>query len=313
MDPYRILNTSKTATADEIKNSYRKLAKKFHPDLNPGNKEAEKKFKEINQAYELVGTAETRAKFDRGEVDGQGNTTGPGSGPGPGGNPYYTHTQQNGGRYTQGFGAGGDFNEDIFESIFGQMNGGRGGARASMDRSGEDALYRMTVDFKDAALGAEKDLSLPNGKRLQVKIPAGIDTGARLRFRGQGGQGVGKGAMGDAYVEISVIPSKFFKRDGKNIEIELPISLSEAVLGGEIQVPTLDGAVLMKVPSGVSTGSRLRIRGKGIGSGTDRGDQFAVLKIAMPPQVDSDLADAIRNWSEKHPYNPRESLDRGER
>ena len=308
-DPYEILGVSKTASQEEIKNAYRSLAKKYHPDLNPGNKEREARFKEVAAAYEKVGDAEARAKFDRGESEefaGAGAAGGAGGNPFGGERPFYYHTQGGeGGRYS----FSGDFGDsDFFENLFRQT--GQGGARRarSQDYPGEDALYQLELTLRDAALGAEKDLTLPNGKKLHVKIPPGVDTGSRLRFRGQGGPGVGSGPAGDAYVELTVRPQPGFTRKGQDLETELPISLFEAVEGGEVEAPTLDGKVALRVPPGVSSGARLRVRGKGVGSpGGGRGDQYVTLKIVLPKAVPAELKDSLAALRAKHAYNPREA------
>jgi DnaJ-class molecular chaperone len=306
-DPYQTLGLSKQATQDDIRNAYRAMAKKYHPDLNPGNKEAEKKFKDVAAAYELLGTPETRAKFDRGETPEQmqeqqqryqeqarsSQRAG----------PFYYNTQQEGGRYSQSFGEDLGMG-DIFENLFRQSR--RGSSRAQGgDLPGEDQLYQMEIDFKDSILGADREITLPTGKKLQIKIPPGIDTGKRLRFRGQGGPGAGSGPAGDAYIEVTVRPLAGFKRVGKNVESELPISFIEGLLGAEVQVPTVDGSVMLKIPPGVSTGSRLRIRGKGVASPKDPGDQIVVLKVALPKHLNPELLAAVRAWEGKYSYNPR--------
>jgi len=293
--PYEILGVAKTATQDEIKKAYRTLAKTSHPDLNPGNKVAENRFKEINSAYELIGSPETRAKFDSGEIEAQERQAQQ--------NASYYQSQQDGGRYAHGFSGGA---ENIFEQFF--RSGGRGKKGFSaedFDTPGEDHLYQMEVDFKDAALGAEREITLPNGKKLSVKIPAGIETGTKLRFKNQGGPGVGKGTAGHAFVEISIRSLEGFTRNGKTIESELPISFQEGLLGGEVKVPTIDGQVMLKLQPGVSTGARMRIRGKGAGAGSERGDQIVVIKVVLPKIVDPELQTIIRNWGEKFSYNPR--------
>ena len=300
-DPYQVLGVTQAATQDEIKSAYRNIAKKFHPDLNPGNKKAEVKFKDAAVAYERIGTPEARTKFDRGETQEQQQEQARSSADR---GPFYHETQADGGRYAYSFGgnAGGD---DFFENLFRASSGARGGARAS-DLAGEDHLYQMSVDFRDAVLGAEREIALPGGKRLQVGIPPGIETGTKLRFKGQGGPGVGKGSAGDAYVEVTVRPLPGFRRVGSDIETEVSISFIEALLGSEIKVPTLDGSVLLKVPPGVSSGSRLRIRGKGVALSHAGGDQLVALKVVMPKKVDPDLAKAVQEWGGKYAYNPRE-------
>lgn len=298
-DPYKTLNVSKSADQDEIKKNYRKLAKKYHPDLNPGNKEAEKKFKDISHAFDLIGTAEARAKFDRGETDEQQRQQYEDFMKQQQGRRSYYDTQHEGGRYSYSFGD--DINAgDFFENLFG--SGRRGGMG---DFPGEDVAYKMEVDFKEAALGGEKVITLPDGKSLQVKIPAGIESGKKLRFKGLGRPGIGKGSAGDAYIEIIVKPLAGFSRNGKDIETELPISFMEAITGAEVQVPTLDGSVLMKIPPGVSTGSKLRIKGKGAGPENNRGNEIVILKVVMPKEVDPALKSAMENLKTQFDYNPR--------
>lgn len=296
-DPYTILGVSKNSSVDEIKKSYRKLAKKYHPDLNPGNKEAEKKFKEISHAFDLIGTAENRAKFDRGETDEQQQKQYEDHMKSQGSRGQTFHdSQKGGGRYSYSFGddVGGD---DFFENLFGRSRGN--------SLTGADVNYKMQVEFREAALGAEKTITLQNGKTLQVKIPAGIETGKKLRFKGMGEAGHGKGQPGDAYIEIEVKPLPGYKRSGMDIEVEVPISFIEAITGAEIKVPTLDGEVLLKIPAGVSTGSKLRIKGKGIGVGEQRGHEIVVLKVVTPKEVNPALKSAIENLKPEFDYNPR--------
>ena len=296
-DPYEVLGVAKTATQDEIKNVYRKLAKAHHPDLNPGKKEAERKFKEIATAYEQVGTPEARAKFDRGEAEQTEQARTARSG------PSYYETQREGGRYTSDLGGGfGGMGDDLFESIFRQAREPR------QQASGEDQLYRMDVDFRDAILGAEKEITLPSGKKLKVQIPPGIENNQRLRFRGQGGPGIGKGPPGDAYVEIHVTPSKEFRRQAMNLESDLSVSLDEALLGGEVRVPTVDGTVMLRIPPYSNTGTKLRVRGKGVADpkGNSRGDQIVTLKVMLPKTPDPELERAIRQWADSHRDDPRE-------
>ena len=300
-DPYQILGVSKTAGQDELRTAYRNQAKKLHPDLNPGNKEAEAKFKDLSAAYEKIGTAEERAKFDRGDTAEQQQEKQQEQQ-----RQYYHQTQQGGGRYSSSFGAdiGGD---DFFENLFRSAGGARGaGALARpTDFPGEDQLYQMSVDFKDAVLGAEREITLPQGKKLQIRIPPGVETGTRMRFKGQGQPGVGTGPPGDAYVEITVRSLAGFRRVGSNIETEVAVSFLEALLGAEVPVPTVDGSVTLTVPSGVTTGSRLRIRGKGVALQRGTGDQIVVIKIVMPKKPSTELLDAVRVLAEKHSYDPR--------
>lgn len=306
-DPYSVLGIQKSATADEIRAAYRKLAKKHHPDLNPGNKEAEKRFKEISLANEILSDSEKRAKYDRGEIDESGqekpsfNQGAQFGGRRGGGRPYYYETQEGGGRYSSSFE---DIDADFLRQMFGE-----GFSRTA--RQPADEHYRLEVDFVDAASGASREIELPGGKKLRVQIPAGIDSGKRLRFKGQASATV-QGEAGDVYVEITVRPSKIFTRDGRNLNLELPISLSEAVLGAEVKVPTLETPVMLKVPAGSDSGAKLRLKGKGVGApgSNDRGDIIVVLKVVLPPKPDPDLQKVIREWSGKNSYNPREQFER---
>jgi DnaJ-class molecular chaperone len=294
-DPYVVLGVSKTATQDEIKKAYRKLAKTTHPDLNPGNKELEKKFKEVSHAFDQVGTPEARAKFEKGENEQKQYENHQRHGGG------YSQSQNQGGRYTSGFGDQFDAG-DIFESLF----GGRGQkSRRTGPTAGEDELYQLEVEFKEAALGGEKVISLPGGKKLQVKIPAGLEEGQKLRFKGQAGPGMNGGANGDVYVEAHIKPMAGFIRRGKDIEVELSISFFEAIAGSQVSVPTLDGEVLLTIPSGVSTGSKLRVKGKGVGSGETRGNQIVTIKVVTPKEVPAGLVDALNDLKMKYDYQPR--------
>lgn len=293
-DPYAILGVSKDASQEEIKKKYRKLAKKYHPDLNPGNKEAEKKFKEVSHAFDLIGTSEARAKFDRGETDEQMQQKYEEFSQGRKNRSTFYNTQQDGGRYSYSFAddLGG---EDFFENLFGKSRGRR-------QKKGEDLTYKMEIDFKEAALGGERKITLPNGKNLQLKIPAGIEEGKKLRFKGLGEDG------GDVYIEISIKPLLGFKRIGNDIEVELPVSFIEAIMGAEIKVPTLEGDIMLKIPSGVSTGSKLRIKGRGAGSGKNRGHEMVILKVMTPKHVDPGLKQAIEKLKSQFDYNPRDHL-----
>jgi DnaJ-class molecular chaperone len=304
-DPYAALGVSKTSTQDEIKKAYRKLAKKLHPDLNPGNKEAEKKFKEVSHAFDLIGTPEAKTKFDRGETQEHEQSRYEEASRQRRG-PFYSNTQEDpeGGRYTYSFQDGmGD--DDLFEAIFGAR--GRKGQRGRTQGGfpGEDQLFQIEVEFEEAALGAEKIITLPNGKKLQVKIPAGIEEGKKLRFSGQGSPGTGGAPAGDLYLEIKIKSKEGLKRVGKDIEMELPISIFEAVLGGEVPVTTLDGQVMLKIPAGSSSGSRLRVKGKGAGAGEARGNLLVSLKIIAPKQPSDELKESLKPLSEKFAYDSR--------
>jgi DnaJ-class molecular chaperone len=286
-DPYEVLDVPKNASIQDIKKSYRKLAKKYHPDLNPGNKEAEKKFKAISHAFDQIGTVESREKFDQEQKEFRRAPQGE--------RPFEN------GPFT--FDSDVD-SSDFFENLFGQRPRGR----TRRDRAGEDLYYGMEIDFKDAALGTEKTITIAGGKTIQVTIPAGIDSGKKLRFKGLGGAGQGKGKAGDAYIEVQVKDLEGFKRIGNDIEVEVPISFIEAITGAEIQVPTLEGKILMKVPQGVSTGSRLRLKGKGIGVGENRGHELVVLKVVMPKKIDPELRSVIEKMKTQFSYDPRQEM-----
>lgn len=293
-DPYEILGVPKTATDEEIKKAYRSLAKKYHPDLNPNKKEAELKFKEISVAYKLIENKDAREKYEKGIYDEQFADSSARSG------PFYSDFQNGGGRYTYQF----DGNpEDILKSFFSGFGSDRG-----IDIPGQDHLYKMEIDLKDAVLGAEKEIMLKERKRLKIKIPAGINNNEKLRFKNQGGPGTGKGMPGDAYVEILIRPSDTFKINGSNLEMEVPLSLDEAVNGTKIDVTTIEGTVKVAIPPGVNSGTRLRIKGKGIPSGKDksRGDQIVIIKVVLPDKMDDEFREYIKNWSINHSYNPRE-------
>lgn len=291
--PYEVLGVSTTATLDEIKKAYRKLAKAHHPDLNPGNKAAEARFKEISHAFDLIGTSEAKAKWDRGETDEQMRQHAEEhASRGGRGHPFYTHTQQgsDGGRYSWSFGEDAD-ESDIFEHLF---RGARQKRRSPENEPGEDLMFRLEVEFRDSILGAERILNLPHGKSLQVKIPPGVTDGTKLRFKGQGGPAAGKGPAGDAYVQIQVKPLEGFTRVGDDLETEIPIDVSTAVLGGEVRVSTLDGNVMLKVPAWTSTGAKLRVKGKGVRRPDHPGNLIVVLKIVLPKEVDPRLQEALR-------------------
>ena len=291
-NPYEILGVSKTATDEEIKKAYRALAKTYHPDLNPNKKEAEQKFKEVSIAYKLIENKEAREKYEQGILNEEFADSSARGG------PFYSDFQNGNGRYTYQF----DGNpEDILKSFFSGFSGG------GMDFPGQDHIYKMEIDLKDAILGAEKEIMLADGKRLKVKIPAGISDHEKLRFKNHGGQGTGKGKAGDAYVEILLKPSGIFKINDSNLEIEIPLSLDEAINGAKIKVPTIEGTVNVTVPPGVNSGARLRIKGKGIPSGKDkiRGDQIVIVKVVLPDNIDDELREFIKTWSKKNSYNPR--------
>jgi DnaJ-class molecular chaperone len=299
-DPYATLGVAKTASADEIRKAYRKLAKKLHPDLNPGDRAAEEKFKKVTAAYDLLGDPEKRKRFDKGEIDASGAERPPES--------FYRHYAETGPgqRYDSraGYADFGDLG-DIFSDLFGR--GGAGG-RGRMRMQGADVRYQLTVDFLDAVNGAKKRLTMPDGKTLDVAIPAGLGDGQTLRLKGQGLPGFGNGGAGDAYVEIKVKAHPTFKREANDIHVEVPVTLQEAVLGGSIEVPTIDGRVSVTVPKGSNTGTVLRLKGKGVvdQKTRQRGDQYVRLKVVLPPKSDEKLAEMVERWAKENPYRVRE-------
>ncbi len=304
-DPYSALGVNRTATQQEIREAYRKLAKSLHPDLNPGNKQAEQRFKEVAAAYDIIGDEKKRKAYDEGKTQEEAMREQQQA------NARHFYYETQGPEFESGYSQGFSF-EDLFGETLRRRSGGRSGpGPAQGPVQGQDEQYRMEIDLVDVVRGAEREITLPSGKHLRVKIPVGVTDGMRLRFAGQGGPGIQGGPPGDAYVELAIRPSPVFHRQGSDLEMELPITLSEAVNGGSIRVPTLDGNVMLNVPSGVSSGTRLRIRGKGIPSRTpsgERGNLYVRLKIILPSDLDEELKKAIAEAEKRHPYDPRTDL-----
>lgn len=293
--PYETLGVKPTATEAEIRTAYRKLAKQHHPDLNPGNTEAEDRFKKVSAAYAILSDADKRARFDRGEIDASGAER-------PPERQYYRDFGEDGGRAK--YRSDVHFDPDDLESIFAHAFRGRHGA-AGFEMRGDDIRYSLTVDFLDAARGAVKRLSLPDGRTLDVTIPAGLTDGEILRLKGQGMPGHGKAPAGDALVEVTVAPHRFFRRDRNDIIVEIPVTLQEAVLGGRITVPTISGAVTLTVPAGSGNGATLRIKGKGIGGG----NQLVILKLVLPTEPEPALTRFLADWKPEHPQDPRRGME----
>lgn len=312
-DPYAVLGVPKSADEAAIRAAYRKLAKQYHPDRNPDNKAAEEKFKAATSAFEIIGDKEKKAKFDRGEIDADGNPRGPFAGAGFGG-PRGNHAHQANGGYRQGqSGHGFEDIGDIFSDIFSGMGGFQGGRRGGGQGAamqGRDVRYRMEVDFLEAAKGVTKRVTMPDGKTLDVTIPEGLRDGQSLRLRGQGEAGFNGGMAGDVYVDVTVRPHRFFEADGDMVRLEVPISLSEAVKGGKITIPTVHGDVSIKVPTGASSGTSLRLKGKGLKNTKTGivGDQIVRLKIVLPEKPDEALETFIDSWSGDADLNPRGKL-----
>lgn len=293
-DPYETLGVARTASADEIKKAYRQLAKKLHPDLNPGNTKAAAQFKEVSVANDLLSDPDKRARFDRGEIDASGAEVRRRP-------SYRSYAESPGGaKYT-----GGVDPEDIFEEFFSGRQSGKartgGGFRSGFKARGADVAYEMKVDFLDAARGAKRRLTLPDGKTLDVTIPPGSYDGQQLRLKGQGMSGLGGGTSGDAYIQIEVAPHPHFNREGADIHLELPVTLTEAAAGAKISVPTIDGTVSMTIPKGSNTGTTLRLKGKGVPDrgGGARGDQYVHLTVVLPDAPNAELERFVESWGQR--------------
>lgn len=300
-DPYTVLGVKKDASQDEIQRAYRRLAKKLHPDLNPGNKQAEEQFKAVAAAYDLLSDPEKRARFDRGEIDAAGQER-------PRERAYYRDfAGAAGGEHpyasTEGFA---DFSEDgdLFSSLFGR------GGRVNLKMRGHDVHYRMPVEFLEAVNGATRRITLSDGSTVEVTVPPGARDGQLLRLAGKGGAGIGGGPPGDAFIEIVVKPHPFFTRRGDDIHLELPVSLREAVLGAKVSVPTPTGMVSMSVPKGSNSGTVLRLRGKGVlRPDGARGDEYVKLKVVLPDKPDPELERFVAGWAAGQSHDPRRGME----
>jgi DnaJ-class molecular chaperone len=321
-DPYEVLGVPRGANAAAIKSAFRKLAKKHHPDSNKNDPKAAERFAELNTANEILGDEDKRKQFDRGEIDAEGKprfTGFPGGGAGgraggPGGFESYTFRTGGGGPG----GAGGGAFEDILNSMF--ANAGRGGARGGAGRASPfefetggvgldlDVNVAMSVSLEEAVKGGDKRVRLPTGKELNVKVPAGVIEGQQIRLRGQGETAQGH-PPGDILITVHVAPHPYFKVDGSDIRLDLPITLYEAVLGGKVRVPTLGGAVELSIPKNTSSGRTFRLKGKGLPKqGGTTGDLFVTTRIMLPDGNDADLEALMQKWRDGHPYNPRNDL-----
>ena len=289
-DLYAILGVSKTASKADIKSAYHKLARKYHPDVNKDNPSAAEKFKEVSAAYDILGDEAKRAKYDNNEIDSDGKPTGFGAGFGQGGNPF---GNTNGYYYTSSAGGKGpdfDFSSIFGEEIFSAFTGA--GRRQTRARKGEDIAYTMKVDFLSAVKGSEKQVNI-GGRNINVKIPAGTVDGQTLRLKGLGRTGHMGGANGDVLITLNVTKHPYFKLDGQNVVMDLPISLKEAILGAKIVVPTIDGNVAVKIPAYARSGEKLRLKGKGLKNFKGTGDQIMILKIISPAHKNAELDEVV--------------------
>ena len=295
-DPYQTLGVAKDASPDDIRSAYRKLAKKHHPDLNPGNKVAEDTFKSVSAANDLLSDPDKRARFDRGEIDAAGD-------PRPERAGYRSYAEAGAGARYGGGGheAGmGDIFADLFSQSF---------ERGNRPAKGRDASYTLAVDFVDAVAGTQQRLGLPDGRTLDVRVPPGMEDGQTLRLRGQGGEGGNGGPAGDALITVSIRPHPIFRREGADILLDLPISLKEAVLGGRVTIPTVTGSVTMTIPGRSDTGRVLRLRGRGVPAQGSRaaGDQLVTLKVVVP-DADAALEAFLRDWTPATEVDPRKGM-----
>jgi DnaJ-class molecular chaperone len=330
-DPYEVLGVARGASAADIKSAFRKLAKKHHPDANKNDAKAAGRFSELNAAYEIIGDADKRKAFDRGEIDAEGKPRfqgfegfGAGQGAagadrdgvfetfsyGPGG--FQRGSGRAGGFRAGGGGGAGGF-EDILKDMFGGMAGARGARPGAGTQFEEDAgpardiAATLTITLAEAAQGAKKRVQLPTGKEVEVKIPAGLADGQQIRLKGQGMAGP-RGRAGDLLIAVTVAPHPMFVREGNDLRLDLPITLYEALLGGKVRVPTLDGAVELAIPAGTSSGRTFRLKGKGFPSKQAAGDLLATVRIMLPAGGDPALEELMRTWRESKPYDPRKGM-----
>ena len=328
-DPYDVLGVSRSAGAAEIKNAFRKLAKKLHPDANKHDQRAASRFAELNAAYEILGEESKRKAYDRGEIDAEGKPRFQGF-EGFGGRRRAGGFGRQGGFETfnwgtdgfqrgggSGFGGFAAF-EDILKEAFGpgmgnpprSRSGGFGFAQddLSAGAQGGDVAATLSITLAEAAQGVKKRVQLPTGKEVEVKIPAGLADGQQIRLKGQGTAGP-TGRVGDLLISVSIAPHPLFTREGADLRLELPIALYEAVLGGKVRVPTLDGAVELAIPPGTSSGRTFRLKGRGFPARDGKGDLLATVRIVLPERGDAELDELMRKWREHKAYHPRKAME----
>lgn len=309
-DPYKILGIDRKATKVEIKSAYRQLARKYHPDMHPGDKIAEERFKEVTSAYQLLSDDAKRTKFDRGQIDADGNPTFrsggfSGGGRAGGGSSFHDIFKDFANQARGGAGGGRQRQHDPFSDMFSNFGDGFGGEEHPQ-KKGATVNCWLELDFAEAARGAKKTVRLPTGKELSVNVPPGFEDGQSLRLKGQGMPGLNGGGNGDAMVEIHVKPDPYFSRKGQDVHLELPVTVPEAVMGAKIEAQTIDGPVHVKIPEGSNSGTTLRLRGKGIvDKEGKRGDQYVKLRVMLPEKTDKEFKEFVEKWAERKPYNVR--------
>jgi DnaJ-class molecular chaperone len=303
-DPYQVLGVPRTASADEIRKAFRKLAKANHPDTNPNNKAAEERFKQVSGAFDILGDAAKKKKFDAGEIDADGRETfrGYGGGQGPWGPPPGGGGFAGGTRTSQSF-EGVDLG-DILGEMFGGARGGRGGAGGGFggfSQRGADVRAGLEIDLEEAIRGGKKRIAFSDGRTIDVTIPKGAQEGQTLRLKGQGSPG--RSGPGDAFIELSIAPHPIFRREGDVLVMDVPVTVYDAVLGGKAEAPTPDGPVTLTIPKGANTGTRLRLKGRGLADPHGRrGDLFARLVVALPDKPDAELEKFAETWKRERPY-----------
>ncbi len=317
-DYYEVLGLDRGASLDEIKKAYRKLARKFHPDLNPGDSAAEEKFKEVSEANEILTDPEKKKTYDQfGHAAFEGGMGGPGGGYSGFGNRTWTRHGGTGGGFEgfdfSNFSDGGSFNSfsDIFSDLF--SGGGQRRTYSRRPRKGEDIYYTMNIDFLAAVKGTTATISIRTGKgneHLNVTIPSGVNNGSKVRLKGKGHPGVSNGPNGDLFIITEINPHSFFRREGDDIYVDVPLTITEASLGTQVKIPTVDGSSKLTIPQGTQGGQKLRLKGKGVPhlKGSGRGDMFTVIKIVVPKKISDDAKQLLMDFAGENPYDPRAGL-----
>jgi DnaJ-class molecular chaperone len=293
-DPYEVLGVAKTATDEEIRKVYRRLARKHHPDVNPGNNDAEAMFKEISAAYDLLSDPEKRRRFDAGEIDASGAER-------PQQRYYRDFAAGDGGRRYSADAGYADIadTDDFLAELLGRGRRSRGA----------NVQVRLGLDMLDSINGAVRQIAVPDGSSVSLTVPAGVEDGQTLRLKGKGAAAPGEGPPGDLFVHIAIRPHRFFQREGNDIRLELPVTLKEAVLGARIRVPTPSGMVMLTVPRGSTSGAVLRLKGKGVARPGAQGDLLVTLKVVLPKEVDPALEAFLSSWTPQGEENVRKEYE----